>query len=784
MTGSPTDLPSDQQLRVSFLPRFPGIVAILVGLAALSGLTYLLFTSRVSPPSLPSFRTPFPSPGPELALETFSSQAELEDFIKKQTEAGPSYGWLGITGGAIMRDVESSELGVPAAQKVAPEAGGAGAEDYSTTNIQVAGVDEADIVKNDNKYIYLVSGGKVVIIDAYPAEQAKVVSEIEVGGTPTELFINKDRLVVFGQERESIVLPTFPEKKILPPSYNHPKAYLKIFDLADRSNPRRIREVTTRGTYVDSRMIDKYVYVIIHHPPFVGYFGEDADGEIPLPAIEENGQIRSIGPTEISYFPMPYYEPRLTTILAINTQEKDESYSKRSYLMDVSDSLYVSPRNIFIVHQRRQPPYEIETRMLKDVVLPILPTGVAEQIRAIDSSDSSSEEKWERTSEILADWSELGLTVEEESRFEQQMEQRMTEFSRRIAKETEKTIVHRIRINDSRIQYQAQGEVPGHVLNQFSMDENQGRFRIATTTGEFWGGTESTANHVYVLDNELNIIGRLEDLAPGESIFSARFMGDRAYLVTFRKVDPLFVVDLKDPRNPRLLGKLKIPGYSDYLHPYDENHLIGIGKESVEAKEGDFSWYQGVKVALFDVSDPERPKELSKYEVGDRGTDSYVLRDHKAFLFSRPKNLMVIPILLAEIDEEKYPQGVSPSTHGDYTWQGAYVFDISQRGINLRGRVTHLDSDDVLDKSGFYLSSPASIKRSLFMDDTLYTVSDLMVKMNDLVSLHEVNGVRFPTDVWNVRPWYEEPIQSEIAPPGIVPPPLELPGSPESPISP
>jgi hypothetical protein len=409
--------------------------------------------------------------------------------------------------------------------------------------------------------------------------------------------------------------------------------------------------------------------------------------------------------------------------------------------------------------------------MLREIILPILPTGVAEQVRVIDSSESSSEEKWERVNEMLDDWSELGLTTEEENRLEQGMEQRTTEFFRRLAKETEKTVIHRIRIKDNKIQYQAQGEVPGRVLNQFSMDEYQGRFRIATTTGEAWGGTEQAANHLYVLDEELKIVGRLEDLAPGESIFSARFMGNRAYLVTFRKTDPLFVIDLKNPSKPRLLGKLKIPGYSDYLHPYDEGHLIGIGKEAVEAKEGDFSWYQGVKVALFDVMDPEKPKELATYQIGDRGTDSYVLQDHKAFLFNRSKNLMVIPILLAEVDEEKYPQGVSPSTSGDYSWQGAYVFDISQRGINLRGQVTHLDRDEITDKSGLYFSSPASIKRSLFMDDTLYTVSDLMVKMNDLVSLDEVNRVKLSTDVWGVEPWYEEPIRSETAPIEIAPPP-------------
>jgi uncharacterized secreted protein with C-terminal beta-propeller domain len=215
--------------------------------------------------------------------------------------------------------------------------------------------------------------------------------------------------------------------------------------------------------------------------------------------------------------------------------------------------------------------------------------------------------------------------------------------------------------------------------------------------------------------------------------------------VTFKKIDPLFVIDLKDPYNPRVLGKLKIPGYSDYLHPYDENHIIGIGKEAVEAEEGSFAWYQGVKISLFDVSDVEHPKEVSKYNIGDRGTDSYALYDHKAFLFSKSKNLLVIPILLAEIDEQKYPQGVQPNTYGEYVWQGAYVFDLTlENGFVLKGKITHTENDSDLIKSGYYYSSPYDVKRSLYMDNVLYTISDKMIKMNSLENMNEINKITLP----------------------------------------
>jgi inhibitor of cysteine peptidase len=276
------------------------------------------------------------------------------------------------------------------------------------------------------------------------------------------------------------------------------------------------------------------------------------------------------------------------------------------------------------------------------------------------------------------------------------------------------------------------------VLNQFSMDEYAGYFRIATT----FRTSGSSQNNVYVLDMDLNIVGRLEGLAPKETIYSARFMGDRCYLVTFRKVDPLFVIDLKNPYDPEVLGQLKITGYSDYLHPYDEDHVIGVGKETVEAEQGDFSWYQGVKISLFDVSDVENPKEIAKYEIGDRGTDSPVLSDHKAFLFDKLKNLLVMPVSVAEIDENKYLNGVPLTARGDFVWQGAYVFDISlDEGLVLKGRITHLEDDSDLMKSGYYFSSPFSVKRSLYIDNVLYTISDKKIKMNSLEDLEQINEI-------------------------------------------
>ena len=322
-----------------------------------------------------------------------------------------------------------------------------------------------------------------------------------------------------------------------------------------------------------------------------------------------------------------------------------------------------------------------------------------------------------------------------------------TQYSSWYTGEGEKTIIQKISIDEDNVKYVASGEVKGHILNQFSMDEFDENFRIATS-GSLWESGESISkNNVYILDENLNIIGKLEDLAPGEKIYSVRFIGERAYMVTFKKVDPLFVIDLSNPQSPSILGKLKIPGYSDYLHPYDENHIIGIGKEAADASSEDvnsrnldFAWYQGMKIAIFDVSDVENPVELHKIVIGDRGTDSEALHEHKAFLFNREKELLVLPITLAEYKEPP----TEPWQYGEFTFQGAYVYKINlDEGFKFKGRITHVTEQDEL-KRGYYYDWYTQIKRSLYIGDILYTVSNKIIKANDLDDLTEINKVELP----------------------------------------
>jgi uncharacterized secreted protein with C-terminal beta-propeller domain len=219
-------------------------------------------------------------------------------------------------------------------------------------------------------------------------------------------------------------------------------------------------------------------------------------------------------------------------------------------------------------------------------------------------------------------------------------------------------------------------------------------------------------------------------------------MEDKAYIVTFRKVDPLFVVDLKEMR---VLGKLKIPGYSSYLHPYGENYLIGVGKDAKPAEEGDFAWFQGLKISLFDISDFSNPREVDSLILGDRRTESEVLYNHRAFLFDGERGILVLPVLLAVVDRGDFAGRPPANAYGEYVFQGVYVLKITpQDGIKMVGRVTHLTDDTDLLRSGEFFASRYAIKRALFIGDILYTISDGKVLLNDIQSLRELAGITLP----------------------------------------
>ena len=643
-------------------------------------------------------------PGLDFGLNKFSSYEELRTFLET-TPQGGYYPFDGRWVTLEANDVISA--GPPSAPEPAPQTApkspaesDASNTDFSTTNIQVEGVDEADIVKTDGKYIYIVTGNNLTIVKAFPPEEAEVVTKISLDGNIMGIFINGDKLALFVNEYElyllygdmgvtdssvsiepppasdftvdderripeptnNSVLPTDPVKPVEPIVWEPPTTSIKVFDLSDRENPILKRDFSIDGNYFNSRMIGDYVYVISTMYTFY------TQTEIALPRIHAENETDVIPANDIYYYDFTDSSYTFTTIFAVNVNDDTQEPTHETILLGGTSAIFVSQDDIYLT-------------------FPDYPTQ---------------------------------------------------------EDETMKTAIQRIKINEQTIKFEATGEVPGYVLNQFSMSEYNGYFRIATTVNNFnWRTFEeaTSTNNVYVLDMNLDVVGKLEDLAPGEQIYSVRFMGNRCYVVTFRNIDPLFVIDLSNPTSPKVLGQLKVTGYSDYLHIYDENHIIGIGKETMLDKTEDFAWYQGVKISLFDVSDVTNPVEVAKYEIGDRGTDSPILYDHKALLFDKEKNLLVIPVLVAEIDENDYSGDVPDWVHGEPTWQGAYVFDISPDGIEVRGQITHLDGEDLMKNGYYYNYYLYSVQRSLYIENVLYTISSMKVKMNNLETLAEITTI-------------------------------------------
>ena len=256
------------------------------------------------------------------------------------------------------------------------------------------------------------------------------------------------------------------------------------------------------------------------------------------------------------------------------------------------------------------------------------------------------------------------------------------------------------------------------------MDEKDGYFRIATTNRTKLGNT----NNLYVLNENMEQVGKVEGLARGERIYSVRFMGNRAYMVTFVETDPLFVIDLSKPTEPKVLGELKIPGYSKYLHPYDETHLIGFGEDTVVENYGygNIVRTNGMKMALFDVSDPTNPKEMYVEKIGEQGTYSELLENHKALLFSKEKNIIAFPI---SIREDNYKT----------SFQGAVVYGLTlEKGFELKGKITHRKAEENQKYSYDYSKK---VERIIYIKDNLFTLSKGLIKATNMNTMEEKGEV-------------------------------------------
>lgn len=463
--------------------------------------------------------------------------------------------------------------------------------DYSSTNVQVQGVDEADILKNDGKYIYKIAENKLVIVKAFPANELKKVSEIEIekGYKAVELYLSGDKLFLITNNLES--------NKYL----NDVRTKLVIFDIKDRTNPNEIKTFEVTGTYTSSRKIEEKVYV------FTNFSISKENGKYKVPKYRENSasNFQEVLLTDIQYVPNDEYGSYIQ-IIVFDLETHLNSPKIVTYLGNGANNVYMSQENLYMA----------------------------------------------------------------QSRYNQ-------------------TIVYKFNLKNVYPMFEAKGKVPGTLVNQFAMDEYDSNFRIATT--------KSNVSSVYILGPSMHKIGSITNIAPGETIKSVRFEGTRGYIVTFRNTDPLFVLDLSKVRKPEILGELKIPGYSTYLHTYDENHVIGFGYDGTE-----WGTNGKLKIALFDITDVENP--IEKFNEKIEANDSELLTNHKSLLFSKEKNLIAFSV---------------GDCYRENNRVGKIYTITTENGFELRGEIEHTKN----------------VNRMLYIADVLYGVSE------DNISAHNISNV-------------------------------------------
>ena len=663
-------------------------------------------------------------PDSDSGLSHAASYADLiKIYLKAQENSHYNFRTYATVGDAMMEDAAG-----------APTAAGS-KNDYSNTNIQIEGVDEADIIKTDGSFLYLIANNRLYIVDVRDPANLQVVStttfnmneqsgEISRGESPMQMFLDVDSqrliLIVSGyiSEQVPVEIPAEPtvaetaETKADAGSDRMPGYYYYynykqytttyVFDLSDKAKPDVARQFTQTGYYLDSRKIGSAVYVITNEYANIyrGFYagaesaGSDVKPEDIFP--QTSAKIGSINLDDLDTIPagqisiLPEGDVNNQLIIAGIDAMNDSKEPDVLAVLGTSGTVFCSTQFLYVAAYN----YPWMMYAADDVVT-----------KSADDTVSPDSAYAEATTDI-----------------------------------------YRFKLADGSVSEAGMGSVPGSIINQYSMDEYNGFFRIATTTGQMWtpSGENAAKNNVYILNGSMKIVGQLTGLASGETIKSVRFMGNQAYVVTFRNVDPLFVIDLADPTSPKVLGQLKIPGYSTYLHPYADNMLLGFGYDVTT--KGDNAYNGGLKVSLFDISDFSNPREVSTILFGGRGSYSELLYSPKALLFSEEKNLIAFPATL-------YEKTTGVEDYGEPSFQGLLILAVDEnKQLVLRGSITHFDKLSDPDGEGASLDDKEwnafwgydMITRGAYVGNTLFTISSRQLRSTVLDTLEKLGSVELP----------------------------------------
>ncbi len=651
----------------------------------------------------------------EARLESFAGCAELEQHIEdtasRQMRASLEM-WKGRGGDGWWSEGEPTMGGEPPPSPSeggdASDDGGGQPQDHTETNNQVDGVHEADFVQNDGTRIFVLSGPRLYVHRSWPAETLTLASTVEVEGWPREMLLDKERnrLVIASQvyeKRPGHIGWGSAGVAVDCAGFYCGYAYgdtlkVTVLDVSDVAAPRVMEQVYLPGGYFNARRVEGTVRLVM------------------------SDQFR--WPEGVRFY--PEYRREIWGSREAMAKEVDRLIQENEKLIRAQrlDQWLPPGRRINASGQVSKLEYACSDFMRANA-----PTGLGfVTVLSLGLDPGALDAPPHRTSlvaspgEVYASKDSLYLATNHW-------------WWRAEAGQTDHAYLHKFDIRQpGRAAYVASGTVEGHLLNQFSMDEHEGVLRMAITVTKSIQDAQNpnwirfdTVNRVVTLgeqDGRLKELGRSADLAPGERIFSARFVGKKGYVVTFRQVDPLFTFDLSDPANPRKVGELKIPGFSTYIHPVGDSHLLTLG----EHRDENGNWQsRALKLSLFDVSDLAHPRETFTQLVGSSNSYSEALWDHKAFNYFAAKGLLAVPYTDWSYDSTDYWSGFRSELR---------VFRVSTTtGFTPVGAVSMKDAYQVINHRNWTWYWQPQIRRSVMADDYVYAISDAGVRVSNVNTL-------------------------------------------------
>ncbi|WP_437570408.1 beta-propeller domain-containing protein [Sorangium sp. So ce542] len=660
-------------------------------------------------------------------LDTIESRRKL---ALEELEVG-CFWWGAGGGGSVDGTSTGAGVDVPHDLPSPPADDDGAATEHSTTNTQEADVDEADFIKNDGEHVYLLAHGQLQIFDAWPAADTHRIAAVPIEGEPKKLFVHEGRALVYSSAPPAPNEPA-EDRETAECTYGYDCDFtgdgtpllVTELDISDLTAPAVVRTLKFSGSFLNARRIGSAVHTVVYSPgPTVEGLALSPEG-LDLCAMAEEG-------------------PTPQNVAAVNSAF-DKIAQKNLELIDaapievdlptVEETVY---RDGEAIATGAEPFAGCEGFYLSN-------TGDGQSFLSVVSTELGGEAIGQATivgrpGAVYANAASLYVASRH------QFGNTYGWFYEDGGTTPDATTIHKFALSDRALPsaYLGSGVVKGRVLNQFALSEHKGYLRVATTTGHLPDpDTHNTVASLKLEGGELVVKGMVDNLAPGEDIRSARFYGDVGFVVTFKKTDPLFTLDFSDPEAPRVRGELKIPGFSTYMHMIDEGHVMSIGYDADD--QGEFAWFQGIMLQIFDVTNLDAPKLAHKVEIGTRGSTSDAATNHLAFNYFAQRGLLGIPMVICE--------GGDGGEYADtMTFSGLLVYKVDVgEGFTSMGGVAHplpdASADPYTSCGNWWTRGNSHVKRSVFMEDYVYSVSD------DEIRVAAVSDLSAPAAIVSLTP--------------------------------